>query len=61
MHVFENNTVKGENDMKIYTIRYTDSMGHPRIESVSASSAVEALRRVQPNEGEIVEQIIERE
>ena len=39
--------------MKIYTIRYTDS--------VTASSAVEALRRVQPNEGEIVEQIIERE
>lgn len=47
--------------MKIYTIRYTDSVGHPRIESVTASSAVEALRKVQPNEGEIVEQIIERE
>ena len=43
--------------MRLYRIRYTDTVGHPRIETVTASSAVEALRKIRPNEGEIVEQI----
>jgi hypothetical protein len=45
--------------MKIYKIRFTDSVGVPRIETVTASSAVEALRRVEPHEGEIVTEISE--
>lgn len=43
--------------MKIYKIRYTDTVGHPHIETITASSAVESLRRVQPREGEIVERV----
>lgn len=43
--------------MKLYRIRYVDTCGHPRIETVCASSAVEALKRVHPREGEIVEQV----
>lgn len=43
--------------MNLYKIRYTDSVGHPRIETVTASLAIEALRRVHPHDGEIVEQI----
>lgn len=45
--------------MRPYTIRITDTYGVPRVVTVTASSAVEALRGVEPAEGEIVEQITE--
>lgn len=43
--------------MRLYRIRYTDTVGHPRIETVAASSAYEAIKNVHPNEGEIIESV----
>lgn len=47
--------------MHIYRIRLTDSFGVPRIVTVTASTAIEALRSVEPADGEIIEQMEERE
>lgn len=46
--------------MRQYTIRITDSYGVPRYITMPARSAVEALRNIEPADGEIVEEIVER-
>lgn len=43
--------------MRLYRIRYTDTVGHPRIETVAASSAYEAVKAVYPRAGEIIESV----